>query len=417
MGAPLISISLPIYNGGHELEARLDDVAAQTCGDFQVLMIDSASTDNTEAIGRQYAARDARFKYFRSRQKMPYANAVRQNIYLGLDSQYLVLTSHSQRWAPTYLEECLNALDKCPQALAAYSWCQFTGEHESWPAELPGGLHKDDFDLSGPDPARRFLNVVEHQKFNTPFFGLIRSEVCLKGLLYPEMLAQEHLMSAALALNGPLIQIERPLLFRRWQPVDASVPDLCRHYLDWPMELKPAPLSDIFGYKKVFLFMLTAFLNLIIYAAPHHLDSRQKESLAGQAAGAFIRRHRKELTAELNADIERVKKGWFYIWKSHPNAKLTSKNILPESLPDEDGDSPPPRPNLDLSVARTVNYLLNYYLCFFPTHPGLNYARGLIYRLLGRRAEAKTALEVELRHNPDYEAARRTLREWEDSAT
>jgi glycosyltransferase involved in cell wall biosynthesis len=415
--APLISISLPLYNAAHELEARLDNLAAQTFGDFQALMVDSGSTDGTAAIGRRYAARDSRFKYFRSGEKLPYNRIVLQNIYRGLDSRYLVLTSHGQRWAPTYLEECLKTLERNPQALAAYSWCRFMGaDNEEWPAGLPGGLHRDDFDLSGPDPARRLLNVIEHQEFCTPFFGLIRSGAYFQNRLRLENLVWEHLATALLALNGPLIQIEKPLLFRRWQPMEASWLDIHRHYLNRPMELKPAPCSsDCFGYKSFFFSMLLALVASLYDAA--HLDSRQKESLAGQSVGAFIRRYRKELTAELDAAIERVARGWFYVWRGVPTAEVTDKSIMPTSLSGEDGDSPPPRPNLDLSVARRINAFLNCCLAYFPTHPGLYYALGLTYRRLGRLAEARTALEIETRNNPGYEPARRTLREWEGAGT
>ncbi len=413
MAASIISISLPIHNGARGLEARLDNVAAQTFGDFQVLILDSASTDETGAVGRRYAARDPRFRYVRSRQKLSYDHAVLQNIYRGLDCRYQVLTSHSQRWAPTYLEECVSALGRHPQAVAAYSWCQFLGEErESWPAELPGGLCRDDFDLSGQDPVRRVLDVVEHQKFYTPFFGLISTEVCIHDILRPETLVREHLMTAVLALQAPLIQIDQPLLFRRWQPTDSSALELYRHCLGQPMELKPAPCSsDCFGYKAMFFDMLASLIASVHGAS--HLDSRQKEILTGQTVGAFIRRYQKELTVEMNATIERVARGWFYVWRASPTAGLTSKSITPQSLPNEDNDQPPSRPNLDLSVARRIRDLLSCYLRFFPSHPGLYYALGLTYRLMGRLAEAKTALEMELRHNPEYEPARQTLRKWE----
>ncbi len=411
MKAPVISISLPLYNGAHELEARLDNIASQAFGDFQVLMFDSASIDATGSICRRYASKDHRFKYFRAPQKLPYIQAVLQNMYRGLDRQYFVLTSHGQRWAPTYLEECLKALKQCPQALAAYSWCQFTGEDEAWPAELPGGLHKDEFDLSDPNPVRRFLSVMEHQKFYTPYFGLIQTEACFKALLMPENLMHEHLMTAVSALNAPLIQIDKPLLFRRWQPFDASLLDIYCNCLGQPMELKPTGLGNSLGYKTVFFGMLGFFLGLL-QAAPH-LDSRQREILAGQAAGLFIRRYRTELAAEMDANIDRVIHSWFYVWRAPDSAQLTSKNSSPLRLPDEDADTTrPPRPNLDLSVLRVVNANLSRCQTFFPTHPRLSYALGLTYWLLNRRTEAKAALDMELRNNPDYEAARQTLREW-----
>ncbi|SMC28672.1 Glycosyltransferase involved in cell wall bisynthesis [Andreprevotia lacus DSM 23236] len=61
MSTPLISFVLPCYNSSPFLQATLDSISAQTVTDFECIALDDGSTDDTAAILRAHAARDARF--------------------------------------------------------------------------------------------------------------------------------------------------------------------------------------------------------------------------------------------------------------------------------------------------------------------------------------------------------------------
>jgi glycosyltransferase involved in cell wall biosynthesis len=64
MGTPRVSVGLPVRNGGDYLRGALDSLLAQTLADFERVIADTASTDNTEAICREFAALDDRVRYF-----------------------------------------------------------------------------------------------------------------------------------------------------------------------------------------------------------------------------------------------------------------------------------------------------------------------------------------------------------------
>ena len=66
--APMVSSGLPVYNGQATLAASLDSLLAQTFRDFEVIICDNASTDDTPAIAGEYAWRDPRIRYHRSDQ-------------------------------------------------------------------------------------------------------------------------------------------------------------------------------------------------------------------------------------------------------------------------------------------------------------------------------------------------------------
>jgi len=62
---PLVSVLLPIHNDGAYLPAALDSLVRQRFGDWECLVADDGSTDDTAAILERYAASDARIRPLR----------------------------------------------------------------------------------------------------------------------------------------------------------------------------------------------------------------------------------------------------------------------------------------------------------------------------------------------------------------
>src|SRR5262245_19671391 len=62
MGAsPLVSVIIPAFNAARFLKQTLESVQKQTHAGLQVLVVDDGSSDETAAIGKAFAAEDARF--------------------------------------------------------------------------------------------------------------------------------------------------------------------------------------------------------------------------------------------------------------------------------------------------------------------------------------------------------------------
>lgn len=62
--APLVSVIMPVYNGGALLPAALESVRAQTVSDFELLLIDDGSTDGSREICQNLAQADPRVRFF-----------------------------------------------------------------------------------------------------------------------------------------------------------------------------------------------------------------------------------------------------------------------------------------------------------------------------------------------------------------
>jgi glycosyltransferase involved in cell wall biosynthesis len=62
MSAPQVSILLPFRNAAGTLDAAIRSITAQTFTDWQLLLIDNASTDGSTAIAQRWAANDPRIR-------------------------------------------------------------------------------------------------------------------------------------------------------------------------------------------------------------------------------------------------------------------------------------------------------------------------------------------------------------------
>jgi|SRR5690554_6043771 len=75
---PLVSIIVPTYNRAHLIGETLDSVLAQTYANWECIVVDDESTDNTEEVMQNYLAKDARFQYHhRPKDRLPGGNAAR----------------------------------------------------------------------------------------------------------------------------------------------------------------------------------------------------------------------------------------------------------------------------------------------------------------------------------------------------
>jgi glycosyltransferase involved in cell wall biosynthesis len=62
-GIPLVSVLLPYRNAAPTLEAAIASIATQTFSQWELLLIDNASTDESTIIAQRWADRDPRIKY------------------------------------------------------------------------------------------------------------------------------------------------------------------------------------------------------------------------------------------------------------------------------------------------------------------------------------------------------------------
>jgi glycosyltransferase involved in cell wall biosynthesis/Tfp pilus assembly protein PilF len=116
---PEISIGLPVFNGEKFIREALDSLLAQTFTDFEMIISDNGSTDNTETICRHYAAVDQRIKFVRHSEN----KGSSFNFAYVLDEargKYFMWASHDDVWSKNYLMVLHRTLSKTLECVLAF---------------------------------------------------------------------------------------------------------------------------------------------------------------------------------------------------------------------------------------------------------------------------------------------------------
>ncbi|WP_448533355.1 glycosyltransferase family 2 protein [Parathermosynechococcus lividus] len=103
---PKISIGMPVYNGAKYIREALDSLLGQTFTDFELIISDNASTDDTEAICREYAVKDQRIRYVRQAQNL----GAGSNFKFVLDeaiAEYFMWAAADDVWDKNWIEKLL----------------------------------------------------------------------------------------------------------------------------------------------------------------------------------------------------------------------------------------------------------------------------------------------------------------------
>jgi len=107
---PKVSIVLPTYNGEQYLRQSVDSILAQTCEDWELIIVDDCSTDGTAAIIDAFCGTDSRIRVIHNvqNQKLP------KSLNIGLAAakgQYLTWTSDDNLYLPDALAVMAGYLD------------------------------------------------------------------------------------------------------------------------------------------------------------------------------------------------------------------------------------------------------------------------------------------------------------------
>lgn len=108
---PLVSIVLPVYNGEKFLDISIKSCLEQTYKNWELLIIDDGSSDNSERIARKYSEQDCRISYFRNSENLKLPRTLNRGFSLA-NGKYLTWTSDDNYYRPEAIKKMVSTLEE-----------------------------------------------------------------------------------------------------------------------------------------------------------------------------------------------------------------------------------------------------------------------------------------------------------------
>jgi glycosyltransferase involved in cell wall biosynthesis len=198
----LVSVIIPTFNNADYLVQAIESVLAQTYQNFEIIVVDDASTDNTEQVLQPYAERIC---YVRQDQCGP--SVARNRGILQAHGELIAFLDADDLWRPAKLARQVEYLDCHPEACLVYT--DFTRGSQ------PGSNNESRLQVFKPrDSADAFHSLLEENFIATPTVMVRRSALGHSGLFDPTLRGSEDL-DLWLRLAGQPLPAGEPSGLRR----------------------------------------------------------------------------------------------------------------------------------------------------------------------------------------------------------
>jgi glycosyltransferase involved in cell wall biosynthesis len=169
--APFISIITPVYNGGPYLAEAIESVLSQSYVNYEYIIVDNRSTDDSLSVARRYASSDSRIRVFSNDVFVDCES--NHNIGFRLispESRYCKVVSADDWLLPGALSRFVNFATEHPGVGIVGSY-QRSGDTIRWT-----GLPPETTVIAGKDICR--LGLLENvHVFGNPTSALYRSDL------------------------------------------------------------------------------------------------------------------------------------------------------------------------------------------------------------------------------------------------
>jgi glycosyltransferase involved in cell wall biosynthesis len=213
---PRVSIALPVYNGEEFVAGAIASLLAQTFTDFELAIVDNASTDGTSAICRDFAARDRRVRYHRNERNIGGGPNWNRAFELATPAPYFKWAAHDDLHAPTFLDRCVAALDADRSAVLAFTQAEFVDR-----AGKPTSRRTLTLPLASRHACERFESILPSYDC-LEIFGVIRRAALQRRPVMGLHMDSDGVLLASLVLRGHFIEVPEPLFSNRRHATQAG---------------------------------------------------------------------------------------------------------------------------------------------------------------------------------------------------
>lgn len=207
-----LGIGLPVYNGERYLPRTLESLQAQTYPDFEVLLLDNASTDGTPDLARELTRQDSRFRY----QRKAVNNGGPSNfndVLARMNNELFAWVAADDLYDPKFFTTCVELLDANPEAIGAFTGVSMIDSDDQWVRDIDDPLEQASW--NDPDPAVRFSEIVRYTYGCRDIFSVYRRPVIAAVEPMCVCWGSDRMMLAEVSLYGRIVHAPDRLFLNR----------------------------------------------------------------------------------------------------------------------------------------------------------------------------------------------------------
>jgi glycosyltransferase involved in cell wall biosynthesis len=213
MRHPTVSIGMPVYNGANYVRRSVQSLLAQDYEDFELLISDNASTDETESICRELAESDGRIRYFRNETNVG-ASRNYNRVFRFANGAFFKWAAHDDECHRTMLRRCVEVLERAPaQVTMVYPLAEMIDEQGKTLRPVLDRIESRD-----PRPHRRLAHLLWSLSQCDPVFGLFKAEYLRKTQLIGSFFGADNVLLGELAMLGEIWELDEVLFRLRQHP-------------------------------------------------------------------------------------------------------------------------------------------------------------------------------------------------------
>lgn len=241
----LVSVITPAWNCGKFIDKTIQSIQSQTYQNWEMLITDDCSSDNTTAIIQSYSERDSRIKLFRL-EKNGGAGVARNNGIKESSGRYIAFCDSDDVWLPDKLEKQLKLMHEKDAGCVygAYYECNVDGDRESIMKVKPVLSYRREVLINSIGMS---TGLYDTKKMGKIYMPLIRKR------------QDWALWIAVLKKCGKAYAVVEPVVEYRIQPggISRNKFDLIKYHV--------AIYQDVVGMPKAIAFFFTLFVNIPLH--------------------------------------------------------------------------------------------------------------------------------------------------------